>query len=1440
MKNDLSPRSAAVYVARRRNKSIWMKGSLIVALFVAMLTGYALIFPARTVDRELICGQQEHVHSEDCWLAALTCGLEEGEEHTHTPDCYTTVTICGLEEHVHTDECFAVPETEAPTEAPTELQTEAPTETPTEPLTEAPAESTETPADPEPEEPATEPAATEPAGTEAQVPETEPVTEPAEPDPAGQTEPAATEPEGSEPAQTEPADPEEPGETAEPSEPEEPGETAEPAEPGRQVELNEVTGNDRQDEPGWWEEYEENGIDLAPYLESAVFQRQEGNILVEDDLFVNGESARASIVYNIPEQIVTPESRYVFYQLPEGIQPIEETSGDVMNDGVPVGIYTITEEGVIHILFNEDFANGSAIEGTVDFSSYLYANDDGTDRVVEFENESGRITITVPDEQRYDLSLLKSGSFTADYQKAEFVLSVISEKSTGGNGVVVTDHLINQTPASLFSAVYDQSDFRVVFVDAEAQETELSDFTVVWDEDNMHFTLEGLPPLGAGERFNIYYSVDLEPDLSSSFELDNVAKASSGVLEAETSFFITYVCDITKTGQFNPQTGLIDWVIAINPDSRPVAGWRIEDYLPYSVIGSVQITNANGAVYATTVPTDNGRKINYTFPPDAPARPYFLRYSTLAPIVSETVTNIVHLYNERETIVEASVEVVERSEGVDKSVDNSYMRAEGMVQTYWDFVVSMPLGELESYTFRDVISGVVQQVATGEILNSALHYGCAAELEAAFRGNLHMVSDGKSWYYGDPENNYVNFEICYYDAAGNLIDPADETTHVAHLSIKLTPVQGSSFHGYEISASHYPTWLDASAAQVNDYWMYQNYMVLPGGEIDQANAFYRKGEAFVKQIRTGDRFSEDNVSLSYEDCGGELEYRLVLNLDALSGEEFTVVDLLPEGTELVADSPRAYFTNDNFIGEYNGSFVLPENFSYTVNETEDGTLVSFHGAGVSELMRETYGYICVVYRVRLSDETLWNEYTQSSETFTNRATWGDFEDSLSTTVTSEPIRLQKDGVPLLDEEGKPNGKMKFHLLINAAGEDLDPESDWIILSDTLTAEVAANLDLSSFRLYHHDPNAPDHLGEAVRPYEYRLSYNPLTHEMEVRLKDETPYVMTYEYRIDINAVLIGETVVDNSATLAGRFESHSSIPFRNISSNATARQSGISITKVDVENHALVLAGAEFMLEHWDVETQAWIRVLNPKEAGGNYTTGADGTINADVLSFVGKLCRLTEVKAPVGYDAEGTELLFICVPKDCPSSQQAYEQAAVGSGISSDEIVFFGEKGGSYVITNPFTGVKVEKYWRDQDGNITTKILRDYIEVSLYVTTDPSGETGRTLVPASENIENPVRITAEDNWSYTWEHVPPRNENGEQLYYFVEETSIPGYNVSYTYINNGITGCTIVITNTCEPYELPSTGGTGSRRFVGLGIMLMSLTAIVYINKIKKMEEKQ
>ena len=60
---------------------------LCLSCIVVFCTVYVLILPAITLERKTICGQEEHVHTEECYSVdgQLICGIEE---HLHTETCY--------------------------------------------------------------------------------------------------------------------------------------------------------------------------------------------------------------------------------------------------------------------------------------------------------------------------------------------------------------------------------------------------------------------------------------------------------------------------------------------------------------------------------------------------------------------------------------------------------------------------------------------------------------------------------------------------------------------------------------------------------------------------------------------------------------------------------------------------------------------------------------------------------------------------------------------------------------------------------------------------------------------------------------------------------------------------------------------------------------------------------------------------------------------------------------------------------------------------------------------------------------------------------------------------------------------------------------------------------------------------------------------------------
>lgn len=102
---------ATKYLSKQRKRARWHKIISILAAIVVFGTTYALILPAITMEKTLVCEEEEHTHTDACYTEqkVLVCQQqEEGTEHTHTDECYQTekVLACGKAEHTHTDECY--------------------------------------------------------------------------------------------------------------------------------------------------------------------------------------------------------------------------------------------------------------------------------------------------------------------------------------------------------------------------------------------------------------------------------------------------------------------------------------------------------------------------------------------------------------------------------------------------------------------------------------------------------------------------------------------------------------------------------------------------------------------------------------------------------------------------------------------------------------------------------------------------------------------------------------------------------------------------------------------------------------------------------------------------------------------------------------------------------------------------------------------------------------------------------------------------------------------------------------------------------------------------------------------------------------------------------------------------------------------------------------
>ena len=112
------------------------------------------------------------------------------------------------------------------------------------------------------------------------------------------------------------------------------------------------------------------------------------------------------------------------------------------------------------------------------------------------------------------------------------------------------------------------------------------------------------------------------------------------------------------------------------------------------------------------------------------------------------------------------------------------------------------------------------------------------------------------------------------------------------------------------------------------------------------------------------------------------------------------------------------------------------------------------------------------------------------------------------------------------------------------------------------------------------------------------------------------------------------------------------------------------------------------------------------------------------------------------------------------------------------------------------------------------------------------SGYTEPYRVPIGEAVVyETVTLNREGNWSHTWDDLPKQNAQKQTVYYYVEETTIPGFEVIYSsYNSGGIQTGELVIINRANGFFLPETGGPGVFLFTMGGFALMALAGLMYM----------
>ena len=566
--------------------------------------------------------------------------------------------------------------------------------------------------------------------------------------------------------------------------------------------------------------------------------------------------------------------------------------------------------------------------------------------------------------------------------------------------------------------------------------------------------------------------------------------------------------------------------------------------------------------------------------------------------------------------------------------------------------------------------------------------------------------------------------------------------------------------------------------------------------------------------------------------------------------EINLTDIMPEGAQYVDESLQAaFYVNDYFsyskIESYDQYWENKDpsgwdsdsnKYVYDLTGNKKPTVIVKEGKMHITIPE---GYNCnlnsgnstghtiqLTYQMKVSDDSSWNDPTQTQKTYENKVTWGNNSDSQKMEMTRELSEVQKKGAQIYTEDGKPTGKVKYNVLINPVSKDLDNTSDTLTLKDKLTlpSGASATLSLDETKLYYLDlsNNDNNYRGDAVDSSLYRIAYDDINNEIRVIVPDEFACVLEYTYVVD-EGNIAGDYQISNSATLNGQFSDSVRTNIENLSSSATVEKGKMKIYKVDDKDYNKRLTGAEFKLWKFNTTNNQWEDITSQVaydktsiKTNDNGEIVFQGDANNQLLEMA-TIYKLTEIKAPKGYDLSKDPYYFVLVQKDqnttIEETKRNMASTFQNANVDINKTHFFNNNEEVYMyITNHTSNVNVHKVWVDSNNKPTTNGSND-IKVQLYKTTKKKETCTVNLhLDGSNGSVVNETITVSKNRPFTMKFyhngiIPNFKEsdfvvnNGEDNYVTVQ-CAIDSHRSILTITTNAITtDCDIYITNTTHKF---------------------------------------
>ena len=1225
------------------------------------------------------------------------------------------------------------------------------------------------------------------------------------------------------------------------------------------------------DAPALLAETADTEAELKPsYVTKVEFEKKVGNswVPVVGNEVESGTEVQVNVSYTLPAGTLTPNRPTLCYQLPEVMKPKQATSGKILDktdhDKV-IGTYTIDTNGLAKLTFDksEKFTGLNAsgnreFTGTFQFSQKLWADDFENNKTITFEKG---YTLTIK-AKKADVKVKKEGrsywgAFTNNPDGTFVNHYVVTVETTSGtkDQVFLTDTLNtnkdgNSAGDYLKGGTYLEKSFELYKVDASGVKTKIDpfpDYRIQEDSrGNLQVVLDPLDPLEIGEKYIWNYDIqrnyaDFDEMPNGVGTIYNAVTAQAGDKKATADAY--YTCKtprIEKKGEYDPKTGRIQWTITVkSPHSflKPyfLQGSKITDSLPSNVqiVGDVKVGN-------TTISAADFLKDGYTIPEDFTGAELTITFETTTPLGGGSVTNTAQIETKSKHTFKASdTENIGQGDWtLSKQLASS---SKGLAK--WDISAANAAGE-SSFTLVESLQDAVNE--SGQTQPNT-HYAYAAELEEALEEGLTLtLHNGDPMTYAEAKADRV-VTVTYYSGAngtGGTVTADDPSTRVQSFTIQVNKADGNPVRRVEVTGI--PTHEDRSNVTTGEKWTYKNSVSIQGSsKTATAEDTYHSYKSFEKRVSANSDQDESGYqsgdqTYQYGKLSGKnLHYQLVVQTAVEDDADIVITDTLPENTE--------FKTNCVEIGMDEGAPDKADALkgaaaTVTYEKTTRKLTITISGYNLSKNKQHKFR---ILYKVGVGSDPAWQNPSVGQVIYTNTAQWGEFTETVHTTVERSVDPLKKTG-KLVGTD-----RIEYQVVVNPAQEDLSAganEAENIELWDNVTAQNGAIVrgDLDSVKLYYFQYDAVTNtvtLGKEVDHRLYRVLQADEKGWLHMEIPNKTAMILVYQCDVKQGSAA-KDYNVDNTVMLGNGDSTQSdSIKF-TYASAATASTGQFLLHKVD-DYSGVALQGAEFTIWQYDPQIKAW--QLWSGGDKGVITTGKNGQVSLTVLENGGVqtlkpdlLYKIVETQAPQNYQKDDTPH-YVLFHKSSETPEKAFETATGGTTAMDDgnTIQFANVQVGNAAqtttaqYTNRYSNLTVSKLWLDQDTNQPVDPAAENIEIQVWRYTDN--------VESKEPFEK-ATLNEKNHWTATWsgEELPLTDkESGKAYHYLVEEVTTGNWNV-YIANNNGVQTGNITIQNRVYTgYELPSTGGMGTAPFGVLGGALAAAAALLLVRKRKQNEEE-